>query len=96
MNLQEHLLTILIEECNEVAQRATKALRFGLEEVQPDQPLTNAERIVYEYNDLLTVISMLTEKGFISNVIHAEMMIAKKEKIIKYLEYSKSIGTLTE
>ena len=29
MTREEHLLTIVAEECAEVAQRATKALRFG-------------------------------------------------------------------
>jgi len=33
MLLQEHLLIILAEECSEVAQRASKALRFGLREI---------------------------------------------------------------
>ncbi len=32
---QREILTILIEECAEVQQRATKMLRFGIEETQP-------------------------------------------------------------
>jgi hypothetical protein len=31
------------EEAVEVAQRATKVLRFGIDEVQPGQSLTNAD-----------------------------------------------------
>jgi hypothetical protein len=36
MNPTEHLLSCLAEECAEVAQRASKSLRFGLSEVQPN------------------------------------------------------------
>jgi len=34
---EREVLTILMEECAEVIQRASKALRFGLDEVQPEQ-----------------------------------------------------------
>ena len=45
MTREEHLLTIVAEECNEVAQRATKALRFSLEEIEPGQEFSNRERL---------------------------------------------------
>ena len=59
------LLTILIEEAAEVQQRATKALRFGVEEMQPAQPWTNAERIGHELGDFLEVVDRLIEAGTI-------------------------------
>jgi hypothetical protein len=37
MTREQHLLTILAEECGEVVQRASKAIRFGLDESQPGQ-----------------------------------------------------------
>lgn len=48
----EHILTIVSEECSEIAQHCSKAIRFGLLEVQPGQTLTNASRIYQEYVDL--------------------------------------------
>lgn len=51
MNTTEHLLTIVSKECNEVAQRVSKALRFGLREVEPGQEQNNLARIIYEFND---------------------------------------------
>jgi hypothetical protein len=39
MTRDEHLMTIAMEECAEVAQRVSKAVRFGMEEIQPGQPL---------------------------------------------------------
>ena len=61
MNLEQYLLTLLVEECAEVAQRATKAQRFGMNEVQPGQDLNNFQRLNGEINDLMTVMGLLQE-----------------------------------
>lgn len=94
------LLTILAEECNEVAQRCTKAIRFGLAEVQPMQGYSNAQRILHEYADLVGTLDMLREEDSIPNwgVIDefVDRVEAKKAKIEKYLEYSRQCKTLSE
>lgn len=95
MNTKEHLLTILAEECLEVGQRATKALRFGLAEVQPDQALSNAERIIEEYDDLLGVMEMLHDRGLLP-ASRPERIAAKKEKVTRFLAYSATCGTLSD
>lgn len=64
MNRTEHLLWVLAEECAEVAQRASKAARFGLDEVQPGQALTNEERLWQEMCDLCAVGEMLISHLF--------------------------------
>lgn len=91
MKVTEHLLTILAEECAEVAQRASKALRFGLEEIQEGQELTNAQRIEQEFADLTAVFAMLQ-----LNPPTREQIDAKREKVIKFIEYSQECGTLDE
>lgn len=96
MNRQEHLLTILAEECAEVAQRASKALRFGLGEVQPGQSLTNAERIVGELADLFSVVSMLVDEEHINLCGSAAAEQAKRAKVEKFLQLSEQLGTLTK
>ncbi len=63
--LERELLTILIEECSEVQKRATKAMRFGLEEVQPGQSLNNVERLSEEIGDLLCVLDRLKPLGLL-------------------------------
>lgn len=91
MTREEHILVILMEECDELSQRVSKALRFGLDEIQPGQELTNKERMVYEFNDLLAAFDMiihLDDATLISKIIR------KKEKIEKFLDYSKECGTL--
>lgn len=96
MNRQEHLLTILAEECAEVAQRASKALRFGLGEVQPGQDLTNAERVVGELTDLLSVVFMLEDEGLLVLKDRQGADAAKRAKVEKFLQLSEQLGTLTK
>lgn len=96
MNRLEHLLTITGEEGCEVAQRASKILRFGLNEIQPDQPLTNAERLVQEFADLYALMEMLFEAGVISQILDGQMVIAKKQKVEEFLKYSESLGLLDQ
>lgn len=93
MNRKEHLLTIFSEECSEIAQRVSKALRFGLQEVQKGQEATNAERIVYEFSDLLAVYEMLFNEGILPNVDDYDLT-EKQEKVEKYLLLSEAEGTL--
>lgn len=94
MTRNENLLTILSEECVETAQRVSKALRFTLEEIQPEQELTNAQRIVYEFNDILAVMEILQEEGVFDKVIDRDAIDKKKIKVAKYLNYSIEIGTV--
>jgi NTP pyrophosphatase (non-canonical NTP hydrolase) len=91
VNRQEMLLTIAMEECNEVAQRISKALRFGLEEIQPGQPSTNATRILQELADVVAALEMA---GVSAHTLTTEAIAAKMEKIEKYLAYSQTCGTL--
>lgn len=99
MNRTEHLLSILAEECAEVAQRASKALRFGLREIQPGQPYTNAERMYREFYDLAAMFEMLEEGGSIgrpSAETRDEHVNGKKAKVEKFLELSFECGTLKQ
>lgn len=94
MKTTEHLLAILAEECAEVAQRCTKALRFGLLEEQPGQA-SNAQRIATEMADLLGVYEMLEDRGDLPRV-SAFAREAKIRQVKTFLEYFRQCGTLTE
>lgn len=95
MNRTEHLLTCLAEECAEVAQRASKALRFGLAEIQPGQNFTNAERIALEFRDMLALAEMLEDECGLYLYWHDKPGIERKKiKVREFLEYSKQCGTL--
>lgn len=88
MNEQEHLLTILGEECAEVAQRVSKALRFGLSEIQPGQDEDNKRRIERELADLIATSELLGLQ------VREEDKEGKREKIEKFMGYARDLGTL--
>lgn len=104
MTRQELVLNQLAEECAEVAQRVSKALRFGLDEVQPGQSLTNAERILSELVDLRAVWLMLTKSGSgetgygfecfrcLTKQEEFAMLEAKMAKVEKFLGFSAARG----
>lgn len=94
MNLQEHLLTCMAEECAETAQRITKALRFGLAEIQPGQPLTNLQRINVELTDLLAVASLLNDHG-VDIDPNPDAFVFKKAKVMRFANYAREQGALT-
>ena len=99
MTEKEMLLIILAEECAETAHRISKALRFTLEEVEPNQKetsLTNGERILYEYNDILAIMEILQERGVFPKKTYPLLIEDKKSKVEKYLEYSRTLGTIQD
>jgi len=86
MTREQYLLTCLAEEAVEVAQRATKAARFGLDEVQPGQGLNNRRRLEGELEDLLGVMRMLNLNP------NPQMFRKKEERVEKYMAYSREQG----
>lgn len=98
MNRTEHLLSCLAEECCEVGQRVSKALRFGLSEVQAGQPLTNAERIAEELRDLWSVVLMLSDEGQLGLAEMwptVEQTRAKRDKVERFMSISREQGVLS-
>ena len=95
MTLRQFYLLKLAEECNEVAQRCSKQMQFGRDEIEPGQNLTNEERLRNEINDLMAVIDMLEGINEISPLPVEqieELAEVKREKIAKYLKYSQELG----
>lgn len=84
--LERELLTILAEECCEVGQRVAKALRFGIDEVQTGQNLTNAERIMQELGDVMAVIDQLESIGVVDRPRITDFRVAKRPKLKSYLQ----------
>lgn len=95
MTRKQYLLLKLGEECAEVAQRCSKQVQFGRDEIQRGQEHTNEARLTGEIIDLCAVIQMLNQCGEIKLPKDSEMpaLFAKKrKKIEKYLKYSRSLG----
>jgi hypothetical protein len=83
---EREILTILIEECAEVQQRACKLLRFGRDEVQPGQPLSNRERLSIELGDLAAIINMAAIHGLVSVVAMKEQEPKKRDKLAQFMQ----------
>ncbi len=97
MNIIEHLLVCITEECGEIIQAADKALRFGLDDHAPGKNQTNLEDLVKEVNDLVAVIEVLDKSGVtFSGLFSRDDIEAKKKKIQHFLEYAVSRGTTQE
>lgn len=94
MTETQHNLTKLAEECVEVAQRCTKAIRFGMDEVQPEQSLTNADRIRQEMAGLQAAYEKLVHRGLLTYPSDEEINTASLKQD-KYFEYSKKVGMVT-
>ena len=82
LNVEEHALLILMEECAEVAHAASKIIRFGWDEKNPYDPnaLTNREQLDNELADLFGTMLYLEMQ------IKASRAERKMEQIEKYWE----------
>lgn len=94
MNVQQHLLIHLAEECVEAAHRASKALRFGLGEIQDGQDKDNADRLSEEITDVLGIIALLEQRGEIRVDRSPEALARKANKVTQYLVKAQELGTL--
>lgn len=97
MTNTEYVLAYLAEECAEISEqasriaiRASKALRFGLDEVQAGEIRNNAVRLYAELGELLAVAELAMDLGLIT----PDDIDRKKEKVEKYKELSRRLGTL--
>lgn len=96
MNLKEHLLTVLCEECAEVQQAASKALRFGTGDSRPGTNTTNAKDIEKEFIEAMAVRDMLRELGVITQPSNSKKIYDdKRNRVEKYLELARKNGTLS-
>jgi NTP pyrophosphatase (non-canonical NTP hydrolase) len=84
--IDRELLTILAEECCEVGQRVSKALRFGLSEIQLGQPLDNAQRISEELGDLLGVVDELLQRDVLKVEDINRAAVAKTVKLARFMQ----------
>ena len=94
MDKIDNLLVCLNEECAEVQQAVSKALRFGLDNFYLDENKTNADDIIAECNDIIAVIEMLQEYNIVK--IDRELVERKKRKVESFIEVSKRCGKITE
>ena len=96
MNKTQHILLLAMEECGEVAHRFSKAIRFGLDDVEDGQELTAAERIKVELTDLYAILEMLKKETGLDAFSHLfdprdSEVRAKRDKVEKYMKLSRQL-----
>ena len=69
---RDEILVILMEECSEVIQEASKLIRFDD---------TDQDRIEKEIGDLICMIEILGQKGIIDTSVLIDHMNAKRDKL---------------
>ena len=82
MKSYENLLVIAMEEAAEVQQELSKVLRFGANNYHLEDPsLSNGRRVMYEFNQLKAVISLLQDRCILPTLNEYEENMIKSNKI---------------
>lgn len=91
LSKQEHLLILLMEEAAEIAQAASKVLRFTADHHQNPTSYSNVEILRVELNDLYAIVEELLATGL--SISYDEKLISiKREKLKLYTEISQKLG----
>ncbi|MFW3653520.1 hypothetical protein [Vagococcus fluvialis] len=98
MDITNYLLVCLMEESAEIAQAAAKSIRFGLDDSHPERVgETNEDDLLEKLYQCIAVVEMLQENKNLKTLTNEEIQCIKnkkKEKMIKYMSYSKEKGQL--
>jgi len=94
MFIEQYLLNNMMEESSEIAQAASKVLRFTALHRAPGSDTDNLSNLIIELNDLYAHLDLL--ESFYGKIFNRNeaLIAAKKARISKYLEISWKLGTL--
>lgn len=82
MDNTQYLLVCLAEECAEVVQECSKAIRFGLDDDYREE--TPRERIAQELEDMFGVYSLLGGSSVLRQM-DTNRVKAKMEKVMNFM-----------
>lgn len=94
MNTLEYLLACLGEECGEVQQEVGKSLRFGINDRHPEKDTTNFQYLKKKLHDIVATYRMVCNKINEDSSFDEDMILEKKLKVIKLMDYSRELGHL--
>jgi len=89
-------MDVVAEECNEVAIRISKVVRFGADDIEPGQEFTAMERLVNELNDLMGSLKEVVDRGYVPFEPDEAKILAKQIKVLHHLDYARSRGTVID
>ena len=88
MNKTENILTTALEECAEIQQAISKAMRFGMNAPHPMKPdHTNAHDILTEYYQLQAVMELLQKDNILPILPEDEITSIKQHKLEAMRQY---------
>lgn len=82
---KHYLLTVLMKECGEVVQAASKVIRFGAHAYGPETTETNAETLTKELGDLYAMMEMIQQYDDFRPVQGAHIR-EKKNRVLSYMK----------
>ncbi|MGX7149307.1 hypothetical protein [Enterococcus ureasiticus] len=98
MRKNEYLTLVAMEECAEIQQALSKAIRFGFDDHHPSRAdETNEEQMLTEFYQLTAMIEEMQKQGIIEGFTQEKITQVKKnkiDKVYKYMDYSKGKGLL--
>ncbi|WP_207694161.1 hypothetical protein DOK67_0001893 [Enterococcus sp. DIV0212c] len=98
MRKNEYLALVAMEECAEIQQALSKAIRFGFDDHHPSRvDENNEEQMLTEFYQLTAMIEELQKQGIITCLSEEKIEVIKQnkiEKVYEFMAYSKQKGTL--
>lgn len=98
MRKNDYLALVAMEECAEIQQALSKAIRFGFDDHHPSRAdETNEDQMLTEFYQLTAMIEELQKQGVIAGFTQEKIEKVKQskiEKVYKYMDYSKEKGVL--
>lgn len=82
---EREVLIVLMEECAEVTQAASKLLRFGKEN-RPDNGVSNVETLSKEVGDLQYMLRMARDADLTNADIEAKAQLCKHDRMRWFMQ----------
>jgi NTP pyrophosphatase (non-canonical NTP hydrolase) len=97
MNRSEALLLQVAEEACEVAQAASKCIRFGPTHTWPTRKGEARERLYQEFLECVALIEMCQAEGILPDCTDGKdraAIEAKKQRVESFITVSEELGTI--
>lgn len=94
MTRNENIIVVAMEECAELTQALSKALRFGMDAHHCETGIVNSDTVLYEYTQLQAVMEMISEEyGLkLDDKIKQSIMSSKKSNVEKFYQMTGGIS----
>lgn len=85
LNVEEHLLACVTEECGEVSQVVGKSLRFGARDCKTGTSVGNADLMEREFHDIVQTYKMYREELGLPFEVKQDLLDSKEKRVYKHM-----------